>query len=444
MTLRLQINLLLGAVIALFIIALLATEMAETRAGVREEIIAANRVAQQLIGELAQQQGAIGVAAVQALLQRVGRVRSTEITLIDADGEVLYRSPPATYKAGRDAPRWYAQLMEPAPILGQIRVADGQLIMQSNASRAILDGWDNMVELARVGLIALVLGLALVFWLTRRATEPFRRIAAGLLQMQRGDYRTRLPAFGTQEARDIAHAFNAAASAIQDNLNARQQAVAAQLQAEYNANLADAIQDQLEQQRRQIARELHDETSQSLTAIRTLALALGQRDLPPQAQPLTQMIEKTAAGLHDAIHRLIPRLDVPLLDRLELAEALEQRLADWRTSHPKVRIQIQVDVPPQLLGPHYALAAYRITQEAVTNAYRHAGATRIDVQISTDAQGVHIVVQDNGRGLPANWQRPGHYGLRWMRERAQALGGTLQLQNRAEGGLRLDATLPWS
>jgi len=81
-------------------------------------------------------------------------------------------------------------------------------------------------------------------------------------------------------------------------------------------------------------------------------------------------------------------------------------------------------------------------QESLTNALRHAGAGAIAIEVQADAGALLLRVRDNGRGLPPDWQRPGHFGVRGMRERAAALGGSLELQVPADGGVAVQARLP--
>ena len=97
---------------------------------------------------------------------------------------------------------------------------------------------------------------------------------------------------------------------------------------------------------------------------------------------------------------------------------------------------------PDDLGESYALAAYRIVQEAVTNALRHAKPRRIEIDAHADRRTLVLEIRDDGAGLPADWQRPGHFGVRGMRERARMLGGEVRLENIVGGGVRVDATLP--
>lgn len=118
-------------------------------------------------------------------------------------------------------------------------------------------------------------------------------------------------------------------------------------------------------------------------------------------------------------------------------------LLDWRQVAPHIRFTLDVAPLPDDLGDTLATAAYRIAQEAVTNAIKHARAHQIHVGLSEEAQALRLTVEDDGIGLPTDWQRPGHHGLLGIRERVHALGGTLTLTP-ASPGLRLQAVLPWA
>lgn len=442
MSMRLQINLLLAALIAVFIAIVLGFKLFDTRRSVREETEAANKVATQLLAYFVETYAQTSQPIVLHSLERLGRVRSTEITLRDANGTKVYQSPPSPYKAGRDAPTWYAALVAPEPMRERLRFADSVLEIESNASRAVLDGWDDTVHLLQLGALAMVFGNLLVFWLVRRMTRPFQAIVRGLDDMQAGAYHTRLPQFAGAEAASIARAFNRSAQAIEDNLDARREAVEARLRLEQSRELAAAVQSRVEDERRQIAQELHDETGQSITAIRSLAQALIRRGGDAQTREAAQLIGDTAGRLYDAVHELIPRLHPPSLDTLDLAAAVEDAIAIWRRQQPQVVFAFACGSLPEPLGESYVLAAYRIVQEAVTNALRHAQANRIEIALGVVDGGLQIEVRDDGRGLASDWQHPGHYGVRGMRERARAFGGDLRIGNRADGGVQVRAWLP--
>jgi two-component system sensor histidine kinase UhpB len=444
MSLRLQINLVLAVVIVVFTGVFLVFQLIDTRRSVREETEAANRVATQLLGYFVNTYAKTSQPIVLESLERLGRVRSTEITLRDDAGHEVYHSPPSPYKAGRNAPAWYAALVSPPPMQSELRFYDTVLTIEANASRAVLDGWDDMVTLLEFGAFVLVLGNLLVFWLVRRATNPFRTIEHGLADVERGAFHTRLPPLTGAEAGKIALAFNRMAAAVEDNLNARAEAADARMRLEQSRELAEVVQSRIEDERAHIARELHDETGQSLTAIRSLALSLARREsyADGATRETAQLIADTAAQLYAAMHELIPRLRPLTLDSLDLAEAASERVAEWRRLHPEIAFSLDLDALPEGLGESYTLAAYRILQEAVTNALRHADARLIAIRIGSDGPTLLLDVVDDGRGLPQDWQRPGHFGVRGMRERARALGGEIVVENRSEGGTRVHARLP--
>ncbi len=446
MSLRLKLNLLIALVILTFTSAMLAMELMGTRRAVGEEIEAANRVATQLLSRVALVYANTGSPALVDFLHRLGRVRATDIRLVDGNGTQLYASPPSPYKAGREAPTWYARAILPNRPRQDITLTDGaRLVVEADASRAILDGWDDAMQLLIAGTVALILGNALVFWLVGRATRPFNRIVRGLEQMRAGDYHTRLEPLPGREAGSMAQAFNRMAQSIEDNMNARQEALEARSNLEDNRELTQFIQSRIEEERRDIARELHDEMGQAVTAIKSMGLSIARRDAQcdPRSAEAAQLIVDTADRLYDVMHSIIPRLRPLALDNLGLEDALEDLVAEWRRHHPHIQFELAMSDLPDSPGDSFRLAAYRIVQEAVTNALKHSGAGKIMISLRGSEHWLDLAVEDDGAGLADGWaQKRGHHGVRGMRERAQALGGELGLLPRDGGGTQVVARLP--
>src|ERR1700734_2157252 len=110
MKLRTRLNLVVAGLTAAFVVVLLSAEIQAARSSIREEIEAANRVASQLLGRLAliySNEG--GPQLVLPFLQHFGHVRANDLLLRNVDGQILYRSPPPTYKAGEEAPAWFTR-----------------------------------------------------------------------------------------------------------------------------------------------------------------------------------------------------------------------------------------------------------------------------------------------------------------------------------------------
>ncbi len=268
-------------------------------------------------------------------------------------------------------------------------------------------------------------------------------IARGLERIQRGDLGFRLPALKGFEAHTIGAAFNRMAQAVEDKVHAERKAREAETRLDERREMARVVEQRVEEERRLIAHELHDEFGQSVTAIRSLAMAIatqgGTRD---QATGETaRLIADEAARLYDAMHGLIPRL-VPLsLDTLGLADTLENLVRDWQRRYPAVQLSLQQDLPADL-GPSATLAIYRVVQEGLINALRHAQASAVNVNVKLNDQHIVVTVEDDGIGLPAEWSRPGHFGLRGLAERVEHLGGVFAVSNHEPRGVRLTAEIP--
>lgn len=443
-SLRFRVNAIVAALMSLFVVALLALQIQATRHGVQEEIVGANRVASQLLERVGWIYSTSGPVGIRGFLSQLGRVRANDITLINDQGEVLYRSPPSIYKPGRAAPAWFSGLVQPPVQRQEIRLAGGRLSVQADPSRAILDGWDDLVALSAAAAVALVAINGLVFWLVGRALQPFPAIVQGLQRLQQGEYGARLPALPGREAARIGVAVNQMAAAIEEHLQARLRAFETERRLQESRDLVRQIEHHRETERHELARELHDELGQSVTAIRSLARSLEQR-LPPSDGPgreAAALIAAEAARLYDGMHGLIPRLTPMALESLGLADALAELVGGIRQRHPEVALSLSA--PPLLehIDPAVALAAYRVVQEALNNALKHSGARRIDVAVALDPPRLAVSVCDDGCGLPEGWQGAGRYGLLGLRERVSALGGACSAQRRPEGGTRVQAVLP--
>jgi two-component system sensor histidine kinase UhpB len=282
---------------------------------------------------------------------------------------------------------------------------------------------------------------ALAFWLVDRALAPFPVIVEGLERLQRGELTCRLPALPGAEAHAIGAAFNRMAQAVEDKLQAESEAREARTRLEERRELALLVGQSIEEERRLIAHELHDEFGQSVTAIRSLAMAIATQSTQAPMSEAARLISEEAGRLYDAMHGLIPRLAPLSLDTLGLAESLESLVRDWQRRHPALQLSLRHELPADL-GASVSLAAYRVVQEGLVNALRHARATRVMIEVSSTAARMVVAVSDDGVGLPENWSRPGHFGLRGLAERVEHLGGTFQVRNSEPHGVCLTAEIP--
>ena len=359
----------------LFVAVLVGHQISDARSSVREEIEAANRVAGQVLGNLVLTYSASGgTGAVYEMLQHLGHVRANEVTLRDASGRAIYHSPPPLYKAGREAPAWFVQLLTPRPERQIFTLEDGARVeLEAQPSRAILDAWDDLTRLIAIAAVTLVVLGALAFWLVDRALAPFPIITQGLERLERGELAFRLPVLPGAEASVIGATFNRMAQAVEDKVRAEREAREARTRLEERRELDLLIEQSLEEERRLIAHELHDEFGQTVTAIRSLAMAIVTQSAEDNCVGAARLISDEAARLYDAMHGLIPRLAPLSLDSVGLAASLENLVTDWQRRHPTPVVALRHALSAEL-GASVTLAAYRVVQEGLTNAVRHARA----------------------------------------------------------------------
>jgi two-component system sensor histidine kinase UhpB len=443
MSLRLQINIAITVLMLLFIGTLIVVEIDDSRRSVAEEMEASSRIAIQLLEGIARIDQGADPAWIRSFLARLGRVRANEIELVADDGTVTYRSPPATYKAGRDAPEWFSRLMTPkiSPLAIQLRGAI--LRVSPNASRAILDAWDNLYRFALISGIFLVVANAAVFWFTGRAVAPLERIAGALSHVEHGALDTRLPLLHGREARQIGESFNRMAAAVEETIHIRDQAEGVRAQLANERALARDVHARMEEERRLLARELHDELGQTVTAIRSIVASIGQGTLSSDAATRVKMIEELAVRLQGGMRNLVPRLRPLALDELGLVEALHDLVDDHRAHHSELAFELTTSGNFGAVCDELAIALYRVIQESLTNVVKHSHATHCVITLEAGQDELLLTVEDDGTGVvETDLTKADRFGVRGMRERIESLDGSFAFAKGVLGGLAVHVRLP--
>jgi signal transduction histidine kinase len=251
---------------------------------------------------------------------------------------------------------------------------------------------------------------------------------AGLFSLSK-----REPGYFNAEHVRLAEAMSSQASVAVENavLFEQMQASTVRMQA-----LSRRLVEVQESERRHIARELHDEAGQALVSLR-FGLRLLEREIESGGSvsgQVSELMERTDAVI-DALHRLAADLRPASLDHLGLEAALHQYS---RSAGRKLGLAVRFKsrgFTSERLPPVVETALYRVVQEAMTNVVRHARATRVDVLLERRGERVSVMVEDDGVGFdPARVQRGDHFGLLGLRERAEALGGSLTVESRPGAG----------
>jgi signal transduction histidine kinase len=199
------------------------------------------------------------------------------------------------------------------------------------------------------------------------------------------------------------------------------------------------------EERNRLAREIHDTLAQSFTGIllHTEALATS---LPPalrrSMKALSSIQQLARSGLDEA-RRSVQALRPKALEGSTLAEALEQA-ARCISSEGRLSCHFKKRGRAVQLSPEMEVELFRIAQEAMTNVRKHARAKSASMTMQFKAGQMILTIQDDGVGIAANTssERQTGYGLATMRERAQRIGGQLQIETPADGGTAVHVLVP--
>jgi signal transduction histidine kinase len=207
--------------------------------------------------------------------------------------------------------------------------------------------------------------------------------------------------------------------------------------------LSASLQDVREQERTRISRELHDDLGQQLTGLKLDLSWLGTRMKDGRALP-PDALEAMRSQLDEAIasvRRISTELRPLILDDLGFGEAVA-----WHTAEVAKRSGLEINLDLEAAGlvrnPDLATALFRIVQESLTNIVRHAHASQVDVKLGADESVLVLTVHDNGTGFVESNGKGGGIGLVSMRERADALGGQLEIRSSADAGTIVEVKIP--
>lgn len=305
---------------------------------------------------------------------------------------------------------------------------------------------------------SLTLVLLLPLLLRRALIQPLHALLDGMQQVNRGRLDVTVPVTSNDEMGMLARSFNAMAGTLAASVTNLEQQIAASRQAEQTLRaqqkqlraLSARLVNVQEAERSRLGRELHDQAGQNLTAL-SLTLKLMRTELAA-GEPDTGMVSQMTTRLDDAselviqttqrIRNVMDDLNPPALEEFGLAAALRGYVQRF-TAHTGIPAGVSSSEPARRLAHPVELALFRIAQEALTNIARHAQAAQVWIKIEQTALLTRMVIGDNGVGmslpLPDALPAAAHptWGLRIMRERAESVGSTLQVDSAPDRGTQI-------
>ncbi len=212
-------------------------------------------------------------------------------------------------------------------------------------------------------------------------------------------------------------------------------------------NLTMHLESVKEEERALIAREIHDELGQVLTALKMELTWLGKK-IPSDQQILIEKVTMMRAlidGTIKTVKEITAKLRPSLLDDLGLAAAVEWHAQEFQDrTGIRCRMKISPSEERFVLDKERSTALFRIFQEALTNAARHSGATRVSGRLYKDNRRIEMSLQDNGQGITKEQiYHSESYGIIGMRERVRFLGGNLEISGTPGKGTAIRVRIPF-
>ena len=194
-----------------------------------------------------------------------------------------------------------------------------------------------------------------------------------------------------------------------------------------------------EEERRRLARDLHDEVNQSLTAILLRLEALNQ-SAPAGLESELCELKRLVNQAMDELLRLARQLRPTALDDHGLTSAIVSQVRRF-AEQTGIEADLRTHGEPIALESDQEIAAYRFTQEALSNIAQHAGASRVEVELSVNGNRLELSVRDDGAGFDPDEARDG-LGLSGIAERARMVGARFELDSRPGNGTALTLVVP--
>src|SRR5947208_33289 len=446
LSLRARLNMLLALLLTLGLAINIARLVLEAGPRVQAEDQSVIRLAREFVGTLVESlnETADPEARLSQIIADLNQLRHVSITR--EAGAAAAKQAPADNSGGNgkpsSVPAWFVALVHPEMTAVNVPISihgrPESLIVTSHPNDEIAEIWDGIVTQLEVGSAVAVALFLITMMVVSRALAPLEGLSQAMGRIEAGSYDVRVEPGGAPELAAICTRLNHLAMTLGEAVEEKRRL----------AERAVSLQDV---ERKEIGRELHDEFGPYLFALRAHAgalMRLSEDGRAPGADALrkhgTAIMEQINA-LQQFNRRILEKLRPVGLAELRLREALGVLLRLWRESRPDVTIDANIACAPEETGEVTDLTVYRIVQEALTNAFRHADATSVSVTVEQAAgmdgnRGCAVVrVSDNGRGLAPDHKSG--FGLIGMRERILALGGTLNVVS-GDGGVTVEAIVP--
>lgn len=341
--------------------------------------------------------------------------------------------PPIHRSQQHQVPAWFAAILPSSEIVEQhpIMIGDtrvGDLIYDPDISADIFEKWIGFLALTTAALSLTTLTFLIAYFTVGTALKPLRELARAVSRLREGEYGIAIIPYGPPEVRQSCKEVNELARNL-DGLSQRNQTLLGRM---------ISLQDD---ERKELARELHDELGPLLFALRANAIAMDHNasDIVGGPNSLPRLMLQSIETIQQTNRRILDRLRPLYIEELGLEASIKALVRTTASHQPGVKVAVDIGRDLDAIEGKIAQTAFRIVQEALTNALRHAQASTLSIGVRRSSNQLTVEIIDNGRGPPSEiiFGR----GLTGMRERALSLGGAFLFSH--DGGYtRALCTLP--
>jgi len=344
------------------------------------------------------------------------------------------------------APTWFSVVYESVFLRN---VDTTEQVVHRTDNKGVLDvtvnrlsiahqAWLSVSDMLRLSVALIAILCVLVYVVVDRALRPTADILEGLSSLAAGDLTVQLPRYRLRELDKISTGLNHLTKELQTTTSER-------------AEFAKRLIETQERERRRIARELHDDVAQQLTAISGLSASISstlgdQSGAGTEAKELVRVSGRAIRSLRDTLSYLRPQE----IDELGLVASLDEMVAEHnRRARGKTSFTLSTSGAVDKFDADVSAHIYRLVQEGLNNAVKHAGATKVSVSLSntgivekqdgSSEEAIELAIEDDGTGIldAKHTANSDSLGLMGMRERVSALGGRLDMGVSAHGGASL-------
>ena len=309
--------------------------------------------------------------------------------------------------------------------------AEDKIFIEANPSDEISEIWAEIKWISLSSLAVIMITTLIISIVVSKTLSPVAAYVQALNKLDSGERTIELTGNGSPEFRIISERINALAYTL---LNLDNE----------NHHLIQKMMKLQDNERKQLARDLHDEFGPALFMSRVgigglrkkIDGYLNNSNWGADWETIDQNLDK----LQQINRRILGRLRPAALEDMGLNGAVEAMAQSWRKTNPRIELTCHFSDEKYKLDESQSIAAFRIIQEALTNIYRHSGASKATVKIELDNKTLNIAIDDDGVGISAA-PKTG-IGIRGMKERILGVNGHFEVVSNSPSGTRVVASIP--